>query len=129
MKLTKEKKSLGLNNIGASEDSDENKAGYTATEVACGWTDFRPERADFKPERAWGSVAWSVTHSLDDPHSAPYWPTLPCYFTYRPTDRPTDKASYRGALADFRPERADLKPDRLVSYKCYFAVFRLTAPA
>ena len=24
------------------------------------------------------SVGWSVTHSFDDPHVAPYWPTWPC---------------------------------------------------
>ena len=23
------------------------------------------------------SVGWSVTHSFDDPHVAPYWPTWP----------------------------------------------------
>ena len=23
-------------------------------------------------------VGWSVTHSFDDPHGAPYWPTWPC---------------------------------------------------
>ena len=27
------------------------------------------------------SVGWSVTHSFDDPHVAPYWPTLPCSST------------------------------------------------
>ena len=25
------------------------------------------------------SVSWSVTHSFDDPHFAPYWPTWPCF--------------------------------------------------
>ena len=24
-------------------------------------------------------VGWLVTHSFDDPHVAPYWPTWPCY--------------------------------------------------
>ena len=24
------------------------------------------------------SVGWSITHSFDDPHGAPYWPTWPC---------------------------------------------------
>ena len=28
------------------------------------------------------SVCWLVTHSFDDPHVAPYWPTWPC-FLYR----------------------------------------------
>ena len=26
------------------------------------------------------SVGLSVTHSFDNPHVAPYWPTWPCYF-------------------------------------------------
>ena len=25
-------------------------------------------------------VGLSVTHSFDDPHVAPYWPTWPCFF-------------------------------------------------
>ena len=26
------------------------------------------------------SVGRSVTHSFDDPHVAPYWPTWPCFY-------------------------------------------------
>ena len=29
------------------------------------------------------SVGLSVTHSFDDPHVAPYWPTWPCFFVFR----------------------------------------------
>ena len=31
------------------------------------------------------SVCWSVTHSFDDPHGAPYWPTWPCYLLVFPS--------------------------------------------
>ena len=29
------------------------------------------------------SVGWSVTHSFDDPHVAPYWPSWPGYLSHR----------------------------------------------
>ena len=45
--------------------------------VAVGFCDF-----GLNPLVRW-SVCWlvglSVTHSFDDPHVAPYWPTWPCY--------------------------------------------------
>ena len=32
------------------------------------------------------SVGWLVTHSFDDPHVAPYWPTWPCFFNKKVSD-------------------------------------------
>ena len=44
-----------------------------------------------------GCVRWSVgrvTHSFDDPHVAPYWPTWPCFLAIQVKDKRTIETSY-----------------------------------
>ena len=59
-----------------------NKAGYTATEVACGWAG-----AIFEVTRPFGQERWCQKHKIIK--KSKVWPTN------RPTDRPTDRRTKR----------------------------------
>ena len=40
------------------------------------------------------SVGLSVTHSFDDPHCAPYWPTWPCFLAFSPVLSQRESTSF-----------------------------------
>ena len=78
-----------------------NKAGYTATSVACGWAGAVFEllkhlarSSEAKDRKNIKKVKWGPTdRPTDQPTDQP---------TNRLTDQPTDTASYRGALSHLK---------------------------
>ena len=94
-----------------------NKAGYTATKVACGWAG-----AIFEVTRPFGQEQWGQRNKIIK--KSKVWQTNRP--TDQPTNRPTDKAGCRVACTRLKIclyEFTVTEPNRHLAYSASFIIF------